>query len=134
MIGEGIGDFALRCRRGDGSVNDAAGGLDPFAGRGEGGVGFDGGDDSVRGNIAFIGAFDDSFESATHVAAAFGEESKGVGVIVNSALVAEHEAAVDGHGAVPVDEHFLDGFAFRMVADEAFALVMGEMGGGGCSL
>ena len=131
-----MGDLALRratgsCDRrggsGGGSVNDAAGGLDPFTGSGDRGAGFDGGDDSVGGNLAFIGAFDDVFEGEAQVAAAFGEQAGGVGVIVDSGAVGEHEAQVDGGRALPVKEHSLDGFAFRMTADGAFALVMGKV-------
>lgn len=102
-------------------------GLDPFAGSGERSVGFDGGDDSVRGNIAFVGALDDVFEGVTQIAAAFGEEAGGMGVIVDGGAVRKHEAFVDAGSAVPVDEHFLDGFAVGMATDDAFALVMGKM-------
>ena len=81
----------------------------------------------MRGNVAFVGALDHVFEGVTQIAAAFGEEAGGVGVIVDGGAVGKHEAAMDAGSAVPVDEHFLDGFAFGMAADDAFALVMGKM-------
>lgn len=80
----------------------------------------------MRGNIAFIGALDHVFEGVTHIAAAFGEEASGVGVIVDGGAVRKHEAAMDAGSAVPVDEHFFDGFALGMATDDAFALVMRE--------
>lgn len=49
----------------------------------------------MRGNIAFVGALDNVFESVTQIATAFGEESGGVGVIVDGGAVAKHEAAMD---------------------------------------
>jgi len=80
----------------------------------------------VRGNIAFVGALDHVFEGVTQIAAAFGEEAGGMGVIVDGGAVWKHEAVMDAGRAVPVNEHFLDDFTVGMAADDAFALVMGE--------
>lgn len=81
----------------------------------------------MRRNMAFIGALDHVFEGVTQIAAAFGEKSGGMGVIVDGGAVGKHEAAMDAGRAAPVNEHFFDGFPFRMVADDAFALVMRKM-------
>lgn len=80
----------------------------------------------MRGNVALVGALDHVFEGVTQIAAAFGEEAGGVGMIVNGGAVGKHEAAMNAGRAVPVNEHFLDGFPVGMMTDDAFALVMGE--------
>ena len=49
----------------------------------------------MRGNIACVGALDHVFEGVTQIAAAFGEEAEGMGVIVDGGAVAKHEAAMD---------------------------------------
>jgi len=45
--------------------------------------------------MAFIGALNHVFEGVTQIAAAFGEKSGGVGMIVDGGAVAKHEAAMD---------------------------------------
>jgi len=52
-----------------------------------------------------------------------GVEAGGVGMVVDGGAVLEKEAAVDGGGAEPVEEHLLDLFAIGVVANGAFALV-----------
>ena len=52
----------------------------------------------MRGDIAFIGALDHVFEGVTQIAAAFGEKSGGVGVIVDGGAVGKHVAAMDAEG------------------------------------
>jgi hypothetical protein len=47
-------------------------------------------------------------------------------VVVDGGAVFEKEAAVDGRGAEPVEEHLFDLFAVGVVADGAFALVAGR--------
>ena len=54
------------------------------------------------------------------------EQAGGAGVAVDGAIVGELVVLRELPGSAPVDEFFLDGFAFGMVADDAAAAVAFE--------
>ncbi|HEV2205794.1 MAG TPA: hypothetical protein VGR36_04610 [Candidatus Acidoferrales bacterium] len=85
----------------------------------EAGEGADGSDDRVGGGEDALGLFD---EIAEGVAGLFGSElgeAEGAGVPPDNAAVAEVEFVGDDGWTVPVEDTFLDGFAFGVVADGA---------------
>ncbi len=69
------------------------------------------------------GVLDQVFEGVAHVVAAQVEEARGVGVTVEGCHRAQVVVLDDAVGMDPVDELLLDGFAFWVFADHAFACV-----------
>lgn len=102
-----------------------SGRLDPLVVVGEAGVGAHGANDRIAGDVNRCGAFEDVVEDAAKIAPARGEQAGGMSMPVERA---KRQVVIVSHagGLVPVDEHVLDRFAFRMMAHEAFALVAFE--------
>lgn len=110
---------------------DAALGFDPFVGFGEASISAKDGDDALSGRSDVVGVFEDEFQNSAEIGAALGVKSGGAGMTVNGRPIepiAAVEFDLDGLRTVPVDEELLDGFAVRMLADEAFAGVALEVG------
>lgn len=106
-----------------------AGRLDPATVFVEATVSADRSDYAVCRDGAGRGFLDDVFEAESHVAGAAPEEIEGVGVAVDGAAVRELEFVADVARASPLDEGFLDGFAFWMLADAAAPNVAVEVDG-----
>jgi hypothetical protein len=106
-----------------GDDEDARGRVNPFSLVVDAGVGADGADDGVCGDLDLVDALEKAFEDEPEIPAAAGEEPGDVGMAVNGGAVGE--VVVDGNigGAVPMDEGFLDGLAVGVMADAALALV-----------
>lgn len=109
---------------------ESPGGLDPSAGVGEAGVGTDGIDDAHRRGFDAVHTFEEKIEDESDVAAAELVEADGMSVAINGGPIGQVEQALDGPGAVPVDEQLLDGLSFGMIANGAFAPVTLEIGRG----
>lgn len=110
---------------------DALFGLDPLVRLGEAGIGADDGDDAVSGGLDAVGLLEKEIEDGAKIFAAAGVEAGGACVAVDGGDVERRiiaELIVDGFRAVPVDEKVLDGFAFGVAADFAFAAMMLEIG------
>ncbi|MGC1581138.1 MAG: hypothetical protein WA766_06625 [Candidatus Acidiferrales bacterium] len=97
--------------------------LDPAAFGGEARVGADGADHAVAGDRGVDGVLDQVFEGVAHVIAAQVEEARGVGVTVEGCHRAQVVVLDNAVGMDPVDELLVDGFAFWVFADHAFACV-----------
>jgi hypothetical protein len=109
---------------------DAALGLDPLVCVGETRIGADNGDDALRGGLNLAGFLEEKVENGAKIFATPGVEASGVGVAIDGRPVefaARAEIAVDALRAVPTDEKIFDGFAVRVIADEAFAGVAVEI-------
>lgn len=72
--------------------------------------------------IAAVGVLHDEFGDVAGLVAACFEKLQGVSVTIDASLAA-FEIVMIGEisGALPVEETFFDGFAFRVMADLAFA-------------
>jgi hypothetical protein len=108
-----------------GGDDDARGRVNPFSGVVDAGVGADGADDGVSGDLDLVDALEQAFEDEAEVPAAAGEEPDGVGMTVNGRAIGEVVVEGDIGGAVPMDEVFLDGVAVGVAADAADARVAG---------
>ena len=114
-------------------VVDAGGGLGPADGVAEAGVGADGFDIGRGGELDVFAALENVLDGEEVISAALLIEAGGMSVAIEDATVAEIEFVDDVDRVVPVEEFFLDGFAFRMMADSALAAVAFERGLlGGC--
>jgi hypothetical protein len=107
-------------------VEDAGDGFAPAHCVAEAGVGADSLDISRSGELYVVAALEDVFDGEEIIAAAPLEEARGVSVTVKNASVLELEVAGDSARTVPVEEFFLDGFAFGMMADGTFAAMAFE--------
>ena len=86
-------------------------------------VSANGADNAVRAGGGVISVLDDVFKGEAETAAAAGEEASGVGGAINGAGALDMELEPDAIHGAPLEEGFLDGFAFGVVADGAAALV-----------
>ena len=102
-----------------------SGRLDPLVVVSEACVGAHGANDRIAGDVYGCGAFEDVVEDAAKITPARGEQAGGMSMPVERA---KRQVVIMSHaeGLVPVDEHVLDRFAFRMMAHKAFALVAFE--------
>jgi len=110
---------------------DAFFGLDPLLCGGEASIGADDGDDAVSSGRDVRGAFEDEIEDGAKISAALFEEAGGAGMAIDGRPVerrVDAQFAFDVARRVPVDEKLFDGFAFRVIADPAFAAVKLEGG------
>jgi len=111
----------------DDGKDDLSGAFNPASGFGEAGIGADGANDGVSSHSAqCIGVHDDAIECGMAIVAAKSHESRGAGVAIDDALVAELKIHGDGVGKVPVKKLLFDVFAFGMAANGAFAGVAFE--------
>ena len=96
--------------------------LDPVAVVVDAGVNADGANYFGGAGGGVSGTFEDGLEDIAEVTPAEFVEAGGVSVAIN-ATITDFEAAGDLLRAAPVEEHFLDGRAKRVVADSAITLV-----------
>ena len=97
--------------------------LDPLACFRDARVGANGADDGARSDdLDFIDALDEVSEREAKIVVAARKEPSGVGMAIDGRFF-EIMFAGNLVGALPVEEDFVDGFAFRVVADGAFAFV-----------
>ena len=96
----------------------------------EAGAYFYGADDVADGGVGIAGSFDDAVEGGADSLAPASPEAYGVGVAVEAREAGEFVVVDDGGAGRPVEEGFVDGLAFGVVADGAFARV--AFGGWGC--
>lgn len=97
--------------------------VNPFTVVFQAGASTDGADDAVGGDGGRHGALDNVFKRVAHVAAALLIEAHGVGMAVNASEAGEIVVIIQSKSITPVNEGFLDGFAFGVRADGAEALV-----------
>ena len=107
-------------------VLDAGDGFGPADGVAEAGVGANGFNVRRGSEFDVVAAFEDVLDGEEIVAAALLIKAGGVSVAIENATIAEIEFVDDVDGVVPVEEFFLDGFAFGMMTDGAFAAVAFE--------
>jgi hypothetical protein len=96
----------------------------------EAGAYFYGADDVAGGGVGIAGSFDEAVEGGADGLAPASPEANGVDVSVEAREAGEFVVVDDARAGRPVEEGFVDGFAFRVVADGAFAGV--AFGGWGC--
>src|SRR5690348_4907006 len=114
-------------------VRDTGDGFVPADGVAEAGVGADGFYVRCGSEFDIVAAFEDVLDGEEIISAALVIEASGMSVTIENATIAEIEFVNDVDRIVPVEEFLLDGFAFRMMADSAFAAVAFERGLlGGC--
>jgi hypothetical protein len=82
---------------------------------------FYGAEYGVAAGIAVAGSFDEAIEGAADFDAAQAPEAAGVGMAVESGEAWKIVVPDDAFAPRPVEEGFVDGFAFGVVADGAFA-------------
>ena len=111
---------------GGGGELDLGGDFGPAAVAVDAAVGAHGAQDRVAGECHVVDGFDEGVEGGVQTFAALGEQAGGAGVAVDGAVVVEFVVLRELPGGAPVDEFFLDGFAFGMVADDAAAAVAFE--------
>ena len=102
---------------------DLGGDFGPAAVAVDAAVGAHGAKDGVGGEFYVVDCFDEGIERGVQIFAALQENAGGAGVPVKSAIVGEIVVLSELPGGAPVKEFFFDGFAFGMVADDAFAAV-----------
>ena len=105
---------------------DLGGDFGPAAVTVDAAVGAHGAQDRVAGECYVVDGFDEGIERGVQTFAALQEQASGAGVAVDGAVVVEVVVLRELPGGAPVDEFFLDGFAFGMVADDAAAAVAFE--------
>ena len=110
--------------------DQAFGGYDVGAVIAEAGVNFDGTDDVADTGVGIAGSFDDAVEGGADGLAAASPEADGVDVAVEAGEAGEFVVVDDAGAGRPVEEGFVDGLTFGVVADGAFAGV--AFGGWGC--
>lgn len=103
--------------------------LFPSAGLTEPTVGADGVYYRLAGDRGAGGLLDYVFQGVADVAAALIVEAYGEGMMVEAGARGQAVVFHDVVGVEPVDEGFLDGLAFRVFADHAFAGVTSSRGG-----
>ena len=114
-------------------VLDAGDGFGPADGVAEAGVGANGFYIRRGSEFDVVAGFEDVFDGEEVISATLLIEASGVSMAIENATVAEIEFVDDVDRVVPVEEFFLDGFAFGMMADGTFAAVAFERGLlGGC--
>jgi len=73
-----------------------------------------------------VNCFDEGVETRVEIFAPLEEKAGSAGVSIDGAIVGEIVVLRELPGGAPVKEFFFDGFAFGMVADDAFAAVSFE--------
>jgi len=106
--------------------DDARGRVDPSARVIDARLGANGSQDAIARDLGRVGTRDDVIKRGTDVLAAKLDQSGGAGMAVNRAVVLDSVFLGEPADAAPVDEFLLDGFAFGVVADRAFAFVAGK--------
>ena len=106
---------------------DTLWGLLPFAGRVDAGGGTYGPDDSVSSDCGRFGILDDEIESVEGLARTELMEAGSAGVAPDGAF-RKIEFTGNGMGFHPVDEIVVNGVAFGVMADGAFAGMTGGFG------
>jgi hypothetical protein len=107
--------------------------VDPAAFGGEVSVGAYGADYGIAGDRREDGFLDQVFEGVAQIVSAQVIQAGGVGVTVEVCSRVQFVVLDDAIGVDPVDELFLDGFAFWVFADHAFAGVTCNKSGLYCS-
>src|SRR4029077_6910107 len=128
-IGTDIRAAEGRLRRGGGAGSgelDLGGDFGPAAVAVDAAVGAHGAEDRVAGEGYVVNGFNEGIEGGVQTFAALEEKTGGAGVAVDGAVVGELVVVSEPRGGAPVDEFLFDGFAFRVVADDAAAAVSFE--------
>jgi hypothetical protein len=105
---------------------DLGGDFGPAAVAVDAAVGAHGAKDGVAGECYIVDGFDEGIECGVQTFAALEEKAGGAGVAVDGAIVGELVVLSELPGGAPVDEFFLDGFPFGVVANDATAAVAFE--------
>lgn len=90
-------------------------------------IGASGADDVEIRGVGLVGALEDSLDCGSDREATTGGEAGGVEMAVNGGVVGDAIVACQLFRAPPSEEGLLDVVPFRMAADPALELVVGEI-------
>jgi hypothetical protein len=102
-------------------------GLVPFALIIETAVVADGAKNVIAGGGNLISLFNDVLKGEAETAATAGEQTCGMGMTIEGIGVGDFMVPVDPRNGAPLEEGFLDGLAFRVLADGAKPLMALEI-------